>query len=46
VSVSGERVAHPVLLSGEPLGVEQNAGIKDDESQVPGGFELKGVVVV
>jgi hypothetical protein len=46
VSVSGERVAHPVLLAGKPLGVEEHAGIEDDESQVPGGLELEGVVVV
>jgi hypothetical protein len=46
VSVSGERIAHPVLLSGKPLQLEKYAGIKDDESQVPGGLELKWVVVV
>jgi hypothetical protein len=46
VSVSGERITHPVILSGKPLQVEEYAGIEDDESQVPGGLELKWVVVV
>jgi hypothetical protein len=46
MSVSGERVAHPVLLARKSLGVEEHASIKDDESQVHGGLELKWVVVV
>jgi hypothetical protein len=46
VSVSGERVAHPVRLSSEPLGVEENTGVEEDKSEVPGGLELEGVAVV
>jgi hypothetical protein len=46
VSFSGERITHPILLSGKPLRVEEYAGIEDDESQVPRGLKLKWVVVV
>ncbi len=46
MSVSGERVAHPVRLSSKPLGVEENTGVEEDKGKVPGGLELERVVVV